>query len=57
MYDVLSLPGINELKGVPEFFWEKSDKIRNFPPAALFEKAIPKIFGELLENYPQHSAY
>ena len=57
MYDLLSSPGINELKGVLEFFKEKSDEIRNVPPAVLFEKAILKIFGELLENHPLHSAY
>ena len=57
MYDLLSPPGINELKGVLEFFKEKSDEIRNVPPAVLFEKAILKIFGDLIENHPQHSAY
>ena len=56
MHDLLLPPGVKELKGVPEIFKEQSHEIKNVPQVMFFEKAVLKIFGEFLENYPQQSA-
>ena len=58
MYDDFLLPpGAEGLKGVLEIFKEQSLKIRSFPQAVFFEKAVLKFFGKFLENYPRQSAY
>ena len=56
MHDLLLPPGVKELKGVLEIFKEQSHEIKNVPQVMFFEKAVLKIFGEFLENYPQQSA-
>ena len=56
MYDLLSQPGINELKGVLKFLEEKTHEIRYVLPT-VFEKAVLKIFGELFQNHQRQNAY
>ena len=56
MHDLLLPPGVKELKGVLEIFKEQSHEIKSVPQVMFFEKAVLKIFGEFLENYPQQSA-
>ena len=56
MHDLLLPPDVKELKGVLEIFKEQSHEIKNVPQVMFFEKAVLKIFGEFLENYPQQSA-
>ena len=43
-------------KGVLEIFKEQSHEIKNVPQVVFSEKAVLKIFGEFLENYPRQSA-
>ena len=56
MHDLLLPPDVKELKGVLEIFKEQSHEIKNVPQVVFSEKAVLKIFGEFLENYPRPSA-
>ena len=57
MYDLLSQPSINELKGVLKFLEEKTHEIRYVLPTVFFEKAVLKIFGKLLQNHQRQNAF